>query len=104
VTELILNAVWAGIAILAFAIMKPRRRGLAAVAALAAVLIILFPIVSISDDFASDQIAKELVVALLVVLAFGLTLAPLAAIEPAVQLVRLDVRGTHSDPRSPPRR
>jgi hypothetical protein len=104
VSELILNAVWASMAILAFALVKPRRRGLAAMAALAAILIILFPIVSISDDFASDQISKELVAALLVVAGFLLILAPLAPVEPEAQLVRLDVRATHTDPRSPPRR
>jgi len=104
VTELILNAVWACMAVLAFAIVKPRRHGLFAVAALAAILVILFPIVSISDDFASDQVSKELVAVLLVVIGLLLILAPLAPVEMKAQLVRLDVRATHTDPRSPPRR
>ncbi|HSP16858.1 MAG TPA: hypothetical protein VLV78_19080 [Thermoanaerobaculia bacterium] len=104
--EWFLNVAWSGIAIFAFAVLLPKvdaRRRVVGALVLAGVLVLLFPIISISDDLNADSAAQEVlaviftVVGLIVVLGTALRLTPIAP-------QRLTVAAVESfDPRSPPR-
>jgi hypothetical protein len=101
--ELVLNAVWLAVVAGAFTVIP--RRSSRVTLAVACILALLFPIISVSDDLALDgnslEEALAIIVALLVLVAGFLALArvehELAA--PALILVTIP-----SDPRSPPRR
>jgi len=100
--ELVLNAVWLAVVAGAFAVIP--RRSSRATLALACVLVLLFPIISVSDDLAlssnSLEEALAIIVSLLILVAGFIAVArvehELAA--PALILVTIP-----SDPRSPPR-
>ncbi|HEX7677587.1 MAG TPA: hypothetical protein VF713_05645 [Thermoanaerobaculia bacterium] len=100
--ELALNVVWLAVVAGAFAVM-PRRSNRATLA-LTCVLVLLFPIISVSDDLAlsgnSLEEALAIIVSLLILVAGFMAVArvehELAA--PALILVTIP-----SDPRSPPR-
>jgi hypothetical protein len=100
--ELALNVVWLAVVAGAFAVMP--RRSSRATLALACVLALLFPIISVSDDLAlssnSLEEALAIIVSLLILVAGFMAVArvehELAA--PALILVTIP-----SDPRSPPR-
>ena len=100
--ELVLNAVWLAIVVSAFAFVP--RRSSRALLAVAAVLVLLFPIISVSDDLALD--GNSLEEALAIIVALLLLVAVLSAIARVdVPLLRpaLILIATPSDPRSPPR-
>jgi hypothetical protein len=101
-TESILNIAWLVIAFAASAGVLSRRRDPRAVFALLGVLALLFPIISISDDFSADKTLEEVLAVLAVVVTavalmalFRLTATP-ASLVPVHRVVL-------SDPRSPPR-
>ena len=101
--ELFLNLVWLATSAIAFAVMP--RRTPRAMLAMAAVLVFLFPFVSISDDFARDRDSLEEALAIIASAILLLTaLTAVARIDreewqaPAVSLVPA------TDPRSPPAR
>ncbi len=100
--ELVLNVVWLAIVVVAFAVIP--RRSSRATLALTCILVLLFPIISVSDDMAlssnSLEEALAIIVSILVLVAAFMAVArvehELAA--PALILVTIP-----SDPRSPPR-
>ena len=101
-TESLLNLAWLAIAFLASVTVLSRRRDPRTIVALLGVLALLFPIISISDDFNADRTLEETVAVLVILCAvvslialFRLTVLPLT--PPPVHRVVL------SDPRSPPR-
>jgi hypothetical protein len=100
--ELVLNAIWLAIVAGAFTVI-PRRSSRVTIG-MACILVLLFPIISVSDDLALDSNSLEealaIIVAVLVIVAGFIAIArvedELAA--PALILVTIP-----SDPRSPPR-
>lgn len=99
-TELILNVAWLAIAIGAFALAPRRDRR--TVAALALLVALLFPIVSVSDDLYADS--ATLPMAILALAAMTIALVAMARIFSESRLVPNFVLVVHADPRSPPRR
>lgn len=100
--ELVLNAVWLAVAVGAFALV-PRRSGRVTLG-VACVLVLLFPVISASDDLALN--ANSLEEALAVIVAFLILvsgLIALARVEPGRLRPALILIDTPSDPRSPPR-
>ena len=101
--ELLLNFAWAAIAIAAFVFVP--RRDARALAAIACVLALLFPIVSASDDLSADAstLAKTLS-AILAIAGIIITLVAMARIVSDSRRFASFVLVVHADPRSPPRR
>ena len=101
--ELVLNAVWLGVVMSAFAFIP--RRSPRTLLALGAVLVLLFPVISVSDDLAlsADTLeeAMAIIVALLLVIA---GFSAIAMVEPRLLQPAVVHLATPSDPRSPPRR
>lgn len=101
--ELFLNLVWLATGVIAFAVMP--RRSPRALFAMAAAVVLLFPFVSISDDFARDRDSLEEALAI-ITLAILLLIALIAVARidceewqpPAIPLAPA------TDPRSPPLR
>jgi len=101
-TELLLNLTWAAIAISAFAFAPRRdRRALAAIACLVA---LLFPIVSVTDDLSADTTLFETFAAILAAVAVLFGLVAMARVFHETLAGRELVLVVHADPRSPPRR
>lgn len=100
--EIVLNAIWLAVAVGAFALV-PRRSGHVTLG-IACVLVLLFPVISVSDDLALS--ANSLEEALAVVVAFLILVSGLVAfarVEPRLLQPALILIATPSDPRSPPR-
>jgi hypothetical protein len=101
-TELILNLLWAAIAIIAV-VLAPRRDRHTLVA-LTCIIALLFPIISVSDDLHADATLFETLAAILAAVCVFFALVAMARvyveprIKPAFALI------VHADPRSPPRR
>ena len=127
--ETALNLIWAALAISAFAIVLPRsavrgRKLLPIAVALVCTLLLLFPIISITDDLTSSgTIAEEwnnasrrivammihghdapAVVLALIVQLFAAVLLLIGFLEIASAPARLVLLTANTDPRSPPRR
>ncbi|MGZ4808621.1 MAG: hypothetical protein ACXVH7_09480 [Thermoanaerobaculia bacterium] len=101
-TEPILNLAWLTIAIVASTVVLSRQRNARTIAALVCGLALLFPIISISDDFNSDGTIEEMVAVLTVIVA-AVVLIALFRLG-SVSLVPQPIHRTVlSDPRSPPR-
>ncbi len=101
-TEPILNLAWLTIAIFASSVVLSRRRNARTIAALICALALLFPIISISDDFNSDGTLEEMVAVLTIIVA-AVVLIALFRLG-SVSLVPQPIHRTvPSDPRSPPR-
>ncbi|HXH39732.1 MAG TPA: hypothetical protein VNN08_13970 [Thermoanaerobaculia bacterium] len=100
--EVLLNAVWLAIVAGAFTVIP--RRSSRATLGLACVLVLLFPIISVSDDLALDgnslEEAMAIIVSLLILVAGFIAIARVEQMLPTPALL---VIATPSDPRSPPR-
>jgi hypothetical protein len=100
--ELTLNAIWLAIVAGAFTVI-PRRSSRATIG-MACILVLLFPIISVSDDLAlngnSLEEALAIIVALLVLVAAFLAVARVEQVLSAPALILVTIP---SDPRSPPR-
>jgi hypothetical protein len=100
--ELILNAVW--LAVVAGAFMVIPRRSSRATIGVACILVLLFPIISVSDDLALDgnslEEALAIIVTLLVLVAAFIAVARVEQVLTAPALILVAIP---SDPRSPPR-
>jgi hypothetical protein len=100
--ELVFNAVWLAVVAGAFTVI-PRRSSRVTIG-IACILVLLFPIISVSDDLAFDSNSLEealaIIVTLLVLVAGFIALARVEheMAAPALILVAIP-----SDPRSPPR-
>src|SRR2546421_12213737 len=99
-TELILNFAWAAIALVAFAMVPRDRRALAAVACLVA---LLFPIVSVSDDLNLDAAPLyETLAAILAAVAVVIALVAMARVFSEAPVIPPLALVVHADPRPPP--
>ena len=101
-TELLLNVVWLAVVVSAF-VFVPRRSN-RALLGIIAVLVLLFPVISVSDDLALDSNTLE--EALAIIVAFLTLFAGFVAfshVEPRFLQPALVLLATPSDPRSPPR-
>ena len=103
VIEQLLNLAWVALAIGSFARLLTHRRGPRALMALAFTMALLFPIISVSDDFNADRTVNDaaLLIPLLAVIA---ALVAIALIETLPRTHRVVILAVQSDPRSPPRR
>ena len=127
--ESALNLIWAALAISAFVIVLPRsiasgRKLLPIAVALACVVLLLFPIISITDDLiSSGTVAEEwnngsrriaammmhghdapAIVLTLILQLFAAALILIGFLEIASAPARLVLLTANTDPRSPPRR
>ncbi len=101
--EQILNLIWIAIAVGTAVAVLPRRRDVRAIAAVACVAAVLFPIISVSDDMLADRTLLDAIAAVLIGfgLFLGLTLVfRIRSQQRSMQLLAIPI---HSDPRSPPR-
>jgi hypothetical protein len=100
--EIILNALWLGIVAGAFVVIP--RRSSRVTLGVACILVLLFPIISVSDDLAFNSNSLEealaIVVSLLILVAGFIALA---RVEQTLAAPALILISTPSDPRSPPR-
>jgi hypothetical protein len=100
--ELLFNAIWLAIAAAAFLVVP--RRSSRATLGIACILVLLFPIISVSDDLALDGNSLEEALAIIVcMLLLAVALMALARVEPVLAAPALILITTPSDPRSPPR-
>lgn len=100
--EILFNAVWLAVAVGAF-VFAPRRSG-KALLGVAAILVLLFPIISVSDDLAFSSNSLEEALAIIVAfLTLVVGLVVFARVEPRLLQPALVLLATPSDPRSPPR-
>jgi Na+/pantothenate symporter len=99
--ELALNLAWAAIAIAAIALAPRRDRR--ALAALAGIVVLLFPIVSVSDDLNSDATLLETFAAILSAIGIVIALVAMARVHFDSHVAPIFVLVVHADPRSPPR-
>jgi hypothetical protein len=100
--ELLFNAVWLAVVVSAF-VFVPRRSS-KALLGVAAILVLLFPIISVSDDLALNGNSLEEAVAIIVAfLVLFVGLIAFARVEPRLLQPALVLLATPSDPRSPPR-
>jgi hypothetical protein len=100
------NLIWLIASVAAFAFIVPRvpsRRGRAAVIVACAVAL-LFPIISISDDFAEDRSSLEQLLATVVFALIAFALIAVARIASPSPFLPALAPVTKCDPRSPPRR
>jgi hypothetical protein len=99
--ETLLNLLWIAVSAGLFIAIRPRTRQVQIALLLAAVL--LFPIISVSDDLNADRAMNDaaLVIPLLTLLAALVAIACIETLSPSRRLILLAVQ---SDPRSPPRR
>ncbi|HEX3069120.1 MAG TPA: hypothetical protein VHX14_11135 [Thermoanaerobaculia bacterium] len=100
--ELLFNAIWLAVVVSAFAFMP--RRSSKALLGVAAILVLLFPIISVSDDLALNGNSLEEALAVIVAfLILFIGLVVFARVEPRLLQPALVLLATPSDPRSPPR-
>jgi hypothetical protein len=100
--ELLFNAVWLAVVVAAF-VAVPRRSSRATLG-IACVLVLLFPIISVSDDLALDGNSLEEAMAIVVcMLLLAVALIALARVEHVLAAPALILVAIPSDPRSPPR-
>ena len=100
--ELLFNAVW--LAVVAAAFLVVPRRSSRATLGIACILVLLFPIISVSDDLALDGNSLEQALAIIVcMLLLAVALIALARVEHVLAAPALILVTIPSDPRSPPR-
>jgi len=100
--ELLLNVVW--LAVVAAAFMAGPRRSSRARLGIACILVLLFPIISVSDDLALDGNSLEQALAIIVcMLLLAVALIALSRVEHVLAAPALILVTIPSDPRSPPR-
>jgi hypothetical protein len=100
--ELLLNVVWLSVVVSAF-VFVPRRSS-RAMLVIVAVLVLLFPVISVSDDLALDGNMLEEALALIVALLILFSgFVAFAHVEPRLLQPALLLLATPSAPRSPPR-
>jgi hypothetical protein len=100
--ELLFNATWLALVVAAFLVVP--RRSSRATLGIACVLVLLFPIISVSDDLALDGNSLEEAMAIVVcLLLLAVALLALARVEHVLAAPALILVAIPSDPRSPPR-
>ena len=101
--EQVLNLVWLAVALGTCAVVLPRRRDVMAIAAVVALAALLFPIISPSDDLATDRTLIDSFAGILIGFAIVIRLTAVHRIAAESQRFRLLAVLVYSDPRSPPR-
>jgi len=100
--ELLFNAVW--LTVVAAAFVAVPRRSSRATLGIACILVLLFPIISVSDDLALDGNSLEEALAIIVcTLMLAVALIALARVQHVITAPALILVAIPSDPRSPPR-
>jgi peptidoglycan/LPS O-acetylase OafA/YrhL len=100
--ELLFNAVWLAVVAAAFTVVP--RRSTRATLGIACILVLLFPIISVSDDLALDGNSLEEALAIIVcILLLGVALLAIARVQQVIAAPPLILVAIPSDPRSPPR-
>jgi len=100
--ELVFNAVWLALVAGAFTVIP--RRSSRVTLGVACVLVLLFPIISVSDDLALDGNSLEEALAIIVaLLALVAGFIAVARVKPEIAAPALILVAIPSDPRSPPR-
>ena len=101
--ELVLNAVWLAVVAGAFTVIP--RRSSRVTLAVACILVVLFPIISVSDDLALDGNSLEEALAIIVsILVMVTAFLAVSRVEHELSAPALILVAIPSDPRSPPRR
>ena len=100
-TEVIFNALWFALAVAAFVITPRRSRQVTLTVACAVAL--LFPIISISDDFIDRDALDDVFAVVVTLFVVAAALMALATVEPQRRSRAALLVATLSDPRSPPR-
>ena len=100
-TELFFNVLWLAVASAAFLSTQWRSRRVTLALACAAVL--LFPIISISDDFIDRDALDDVFAIVVALFVIASALVALAIVEPERRSQAQLLVATLSDPRSPPR-
>lgn len=99
--ELLFNAAWLAVVVATFLVVP--RRSSRATLGIACVLVLLFPIISVSDDLALNGSSLEEALAIVVcMLLLAVALIALARVEHALTAPALILVAIPSDPRSPP--
>jgi len=101
--ELALNLIWVGVVVTAFALV-PKRRSRLVWFALIAASALLFPIISVSDDFNADRTANDAAAALVAFVTLAVALVAIARIRAQAPQLHALIVATPADPRSPPAR
>src|SRR5712691_7957443 len=100
--ELVLNAVWLAVVAGAFTVIP--RRSSRVTLGVACILVLLLPIISVSDDLALDGNSLEAALAIIVPLLLLVAgFIALARVEQELAAPALILVTVSSDPRSPPR-
>ena len=100
--ELLFNAVWLAVVAAAFTVVP--RRSSRATLGIACILILLFPIISVSDDLALDGNSLEEALAIIVcTILLAVSLLLVARVQHVIAAPALILVAIPSDPRSPPR-
>jgi uncharacterized membrane protein len=100
--ELTLNLIWLGIALAGFALVPKRRR--LVWFALIGVAVLLFPIISVSDDFNTDWAFNNPAAAVVAMIVLSVAFVAIARLRSYPRTVVAVHVATPSDPRSPPAR
>jgi uncharacterized membrane protein len=101
--ELALNLVWVAVVAAGF-LLVPKRRSPMVWFALVAIAILLFPVISVSDDMNADRSFNDSVAAIVAMIVLFVAFIAIARVR-ALPQVALSVHvATPSDPRSPPAR
>lgn len=103
VIEQLLNVAWLALAIGSFATLLRRRHDGRALLALAFAMVLLFPIISASDDMMNVDRAIEEVFAILAAFAVAFLLIVLARLAAETQLIPATVLAPEGETRGPPR-
>jgi|SRR5579859_3313130 uncharacterized membrane protein len=101
--ELALNILWFAIAVSGL-VLVPKRRSRLVWFALVATAILLFPIISVSDDMNADRAFNDSVAAIVAMIVLLVAFIAIARLRPQPQTVFSVILATPSDPRSPPAR
>ena len=103
VIEQLLNLAWVALAIGSFATLLKQRRDGRALLALAFVMVLLFPIISASDDMMNVDRAIEEVFAVLAAFAIAFILIVLARLAIETKRIPAVILAPEAETRGPPR-
>lgn len=100
--EILLNVTWVVVSVGLFLTIRPKTRQVQV--ALLCAVVLLFPIISVSDDLSADRDTLDHLALLAPMLLVIAALMALALLEPPRVTWRRILLPVQSDPRSPPRR
>ena len=100
--EILLNVTWVVVSVGLFLTIRPKTRQVQV--ALLCAVVLLFPIISVSDDLSADRDTLDHLALLAPMLLLIAGLIALALLEPPRMTWRRILLPVQSDPRSPPRR